>query len=245
MAKEFVIAKTTKEAASYLRKGAALLAGGTEVNRLESSVSANTLVSIGRIQGLDGISKSGKSLKLGSMCTFQELVDCEKVPDYLKKACLFMSSRTRRNMATIGGNIASMRDDSYLLATLLACGAKLTVLKAGKEVTVPLESYVKDAKVRKYLILSVTVPSEGCVASKRYANTAASHSYLTVSASKKGKAIRLGICAKNSGIYCCEDYSSIMNIKFKTDMFGSKEYKKYLLDVTSVDLINEVKGDDK
>lgn len=245
MAKEFVIAKSVKEASAYLKKGATLLAGGTEINRLNSSVKADTLVSIGRLEGLDSVSKSGKLVKIGAMCTFQELVENPKVPEYLKKACLFMSSRTRRNMATIGGNIACLRDDSYLLATLLACDAKLTLLKAGKEVSLPLCSYVSDSKERKYLITDVTIPSEAMLASKRYSNTAASHSYLTVAACKKGKSIKLGVCAKNSGVYCCEDYSSLMNIKFKTDMFGSKEYKKYLLDVTAVDLINEVKGEDK
>lgn len=246
MAKEFVIAKSVKEASAYLKNGAALLAGGTEINRLNSSVKADTLVSIGRLEGLDSVSKTSKHVKIGAMCTFQELAENSAVPEYLKKACLYMSSRTRRNMATIGGNIASLRDDSYLLATLLACDANLELLKAGKVSEVPLLDYVNNAKERAYMIVAVVIPCDNVsVDSKRYSNTASSHAVLTVAAAKKGKKIKVACCAKNSGIYCFDDFADLLKIKFKSDMYGSKEYKKYLLETTVVDLINKIKGEDK
>lgn len=247
MANELIIAKTVKEAASYLRKGSAILAGGTEVNRLGSSVEADTLVSIGRIDGLDQVSKckigSESYIKIGAMCTFQEAVENEKLPGYFRDACLYMSSRTKRNMATIGGNVACLRDDSYLLATLMAVHAQIELLKSGKTETVCICRYIKEEKLRKYLILSVMIPAAKIiVASKRYANTAASHAFLTMAVAKLGKQLSYGVCAKNSGLYLLDSKEDLAKIKFKSDMYGSISYKKYLLDVTSEDLTKTVMG---
>ena len=128
MVDNLIIAEGLEEALKQKTKNSAFLAGGTEINRLGSTVQARKLISIGRIGELDGISDADNAVKIGAMCTFQDIIDSSLVPDYLKEACRFMGSRTKRNMATIGGNIALRRTDSYLYATLIACGAKLELL---------------------------------------------------------------------------------------------------------------------
>ena len=138
MVDNLILAQSAKEAARL--KGSnnksAYLAGGTEINRLGSTINARTLISIGRIEELDGIREEDGAVLIGSMCTFQDIIESPLTPAYLKEACLFMGSRTKRNMATIGGNIALRRTDSYLYATLLACAAKLTLMnKSGKTET--------------------------------------------------------------------------------------------------------------
>ena len=249
MADSLYIAKNIKEAVSYIKKGSTILAGGTQINRLDSPVKAKSLVSIGRIEGLDKIEKTAfegvKYIKIGSMCTFQEAVESTVLPQYFKDACLNMSSRTKRNMATIGGNIASLRDDSYILAMLLCCKAKLEVInKSSKTSVIELCTYVSETdKYKDFLITGVFIPaSKQNIAQKRYANTASSHGYITMAMNKNKKEYTVGLCVKNSGIYTFGKLGETDKVTLKDDMFGSKEYKKYLLKITEEDLVKVLGG---
>lgn len=249
MVNHLFIAKNEKDAVSYMKKGSVILAGGTEINRLDSYVRASSLVSIGRIENLDKIERvtvdSARYIRIGCMCTFQEAVENGIVPDYLKKACLFMSSRTKRNMATIGGNIAALRDDSYLWAVLLAVKAKIELLNLnGRKTSVDADMYLSKAdKYKSSLVLSVLLPAKKLnVASKRYANTSSSHGYITMAIAKSKSEYSIGICLKNSGIYSADSLDLVYGLPVKDDMFGSKEYKKYLLRITAEDLVKTLGG---
>lgn len=272
MAEKLIIATSIEEAVSLKDSSSIFLAGGTEVNRLDSPCNAEVLVSIGRV-GMDTIDetdaeidclkgkKSGRFIRIGAMCTFQELVDSLSVPDYLREACLFMSSRTKRNMATIGGNIASARDDSYLLATLIACGAAVELDCKGKKHVYGVCRYLKEkAGYPDSLITAVLLPKkEMTVVSKRYANTAASHAPVTVSLSLSEGKYRIGAAVKNAGVRRLvevedlvnsksatdEEISKAVDLDIKDDMFGSAKYKRYLLGVTVTDLIKKAAGGKK
>ncbi len=249
MVDQLFIAKNEKEVVSCMKKGSVILAGGTEINRLDSKVKASSLVSIGRIPNLDKIERvtvdSARYIKIGCMCTFQEAVENNSVPDYLKKACLYMSSRTKRNMATIGGNIAALRDDSYLWSVLLAAKAKIELQSLnGKKTTVDADMYLSKAdKYKSALILSVLLPARKLnVVSKRYANTASSHGYITMAIAKSKNEYCVGLCLKNSGIYSSNSLDLVSVVPVKDDMFGSKEYKRYLLRITAEDLVKSLGG---
>lgn len=268
MVDNLIIAASAKEAAR-LRAGekrSSYLAGGTEINRLGGTIDARTLISIGRIGELDGISAEGGAVVIGAMCTFQDLIDSPVVPGYLKEACRFMGSRTKRNMATIGGNIALRRTDSYLYATLLACGAKLTMInRAGKEERRCVCCYLhRYEELKEMLITSVIVPEDARVVSKRYSNTVQSHAVLTVSmgetkwCDKSG--LRLAVAAKNTALTRLDEISEALEqgeltddeilkmikadktLRFKSDIYGSPEYKRYLLAVTINDLYRKIRG---
>ncbi len=266
MAKNLIIAESAVQAASSKNAESAFLAGGTEINRLGSSIKASTLVGIGRIAELDGMAEieedGGKYVRIGSMCTFQDIVESPIVPEYLKESCLFMASRTKRNMATIGGNIALRRTDSYLYPTLIACHAKLEFVDGkGEPDKRCVNCYLKRYdELKDKLIVAVLVPTDICVASKRYSNTAQSHAVLTVSMGCRDGRINLGVAAKNAALLNLkeisealekEDLSDAQILKmvsenkglcFKQDIFGSPEYKRYLLSVTIADLAKKVKG---
>ncbi len=262
MAEKLILAKSALEAVKHKNSRSAFLAGGTEDNRLDSSVTARTLISIGRIAELDGISKADGMVRIGAMTTFQEMIDSPIVPDYLKEACRFMGSRTKRNMATIGGNIALRRTDSYLYATLLACHAKLELMdKEGAKTTKCACFYLKNYKdLKDSLIISVSVPEKAMVVSKRYSNTVQSHAVLTVSMGKVDGKLRLAVAAKDTALKGLCDIAEALEakdlsddeikamvksdsgLKFRHDIFGSPEYKRYLLSVTINDLAKVVKG---
>ena len=264
MVDNLIIAEGLEEALKQKTRNSSFLAGGTEINRLGSTVQARKLISIGRIGELDGISDADNAVKIGAMCTFQDIIDSSLVPDYLKEACRFMGSRTKRNMATIGGNIALRRTDSYLYATLIACGAKLELLgKEGETETRCVCCYLRHHdNFKDMLIKSITVPKDALVFSKRYSNTVQSHAVLTVAIGKaqcKERALRLAVAAKDTALTRLDDIADELEkrdlsdaeilkmieqnkeLDFKADIYGSPEYKRYLLAVTIADLAKKVK----
>jgi putative selenate reductase FAD-binding subunit len=261
MARELILAKTAAEAVAAKTESAVFVAGGTEVNRLGSPYDADILISLKKCSDLSDIRTDSGYVTIGSMCTFQQLVESAEVPGYLKEAALFMASRTKRNMATIGGNIASLRSDSYLIPTLMAVGAVLEMAGAdGSCNRIGIAEYVDENEAGK-LIVSVTVPAEAKVVSKRYANTAQSHAVLTMSASLSEEGIWLDGAVKNVGLlhFCdlekafredpdiseekiIEMVRSCSGLHTADDMFGSDEYKRYLIAVTAYDLHKRLTG---
>ena len=246
MVKQLIIAKTAEEAVALKGQRSAFLAGGTEINRLGSSCEASRLIGVGRVPTLDGIdeytdAENGiRYIRIGAMSTFQDIVDSPLVPAYLKEACRFMGSRTKRNMATIGGNIALRRTDSYLYATLLACHARLDLMcKDGAVIRKCTKAYLEDFKAyADMLIVSVLVPVDAVVFSKRYANTVQSHAVLTVSVGLAEGKMRYAVAAKDTYLGLLPENELV----FKDDIYGSAEYKKYLLSVTIADLDKKVRG---
>ena len=258
------MAKSPEEAIGAKNASAVFIAGGTEVNRLgsDAAAAADTLISLKRCAGLNLIEDDGDNIRLGAMCTFQQIVESEKTPSYLKEAARFMASRTKRNMATIGGNIAALRDDSYMLPVLFAVHAELEVLKASGTEKMSAYSYMEAAEAGgDMLITAVIVPKNMKVASKRYANTAQSHAVLTMSAAMTGEGISLYGAVKNVGLlYFCDlekkfrenpDVSEdeiiemvrvCTGLETADDMFGSDAYKRYLIGVTAFDLHSKLAG---
>jgi len=264
MSRQLIMAATAAEAAEAKNAASAFLAGGTETERLGSLVHADTLIFLKNIPGLGEIEDSGEFLKIGSICTFEKAMESSLVPDYLKTALAFMGSRTKRNMATVGGNISIFRCDSYIVPTLIAAGAKLELLDAsgGRDI-VCMERYAEEReKYKDCLITALLLTKEPVtVISKRYANTAESHACLTVSMGKCGSRLRIGAAVKNSGIFTLKELAAKMEQNsslaeddimawcrswngavIHDDMFGSEAYKRYLLGVTLTDMYHCIQG---
>ena len=191
------------------------LSGGTEILRLNTEVDKNSpLIDILPLLS-DEIRKEGDSVLIGASATFALLLSSPVVPDYLKEALCYMPSPQLRNQATIGGNIASWRDDSFLIPTLSASGAELTVDSSdGEKERMSIEDY----GLKRGLILSVSIPASAEVRNFRESLTSHSHAVVTASFGE-------GECyaVKGSGIFFSYD-----ELKFNDDMFGSASYKSYL-----------------
>lgn len=191
------------------------LSGGTEILRLNTGVDKNSpLIDILPLLS-DEIRKEGDSVLIGASATFALLLSSPVVPDYLKEALCYMPSPQLRNQATIGGNIASWRDDSFLIPTLSASGAELTVVSSdGEKERMSIEDY----GLKRGLILSVSIPASAEVRNFRESLTSHSHAVVTASFGE-------GECyaVKGSGIFF-----SYEELKFNDDMFGSASYKSYL-----------------
>ena len=211
--RDLVRINSLKEA---VRKDGILLAGGTEVLRLNSPLKKDMpLIDILPFLS-DEIRKDGEKLSIGSAATFASILSCPYSPEYLKEAVSYMPSPQLRNQATIGGNIASWRDDSYLIPTLSASGAVLFVLNQdGKEESIPIMEYCKKGGI----ILSVSIRGDEKVRNFREGLTSHSHAVVTASFSSKSECYAI----KGSGIFF-----SLEHAEFCSDMYGSAEYKSYL-----------------
>ena len=242
MSRELCAAASASEAVIMRDASSAYLAGGTELLRSGTERSADRLIMLKNIPELKGVSgETPEAVRIGSMTTFQEALGSDLVPAYLKEALRYMASRTKRDMATIGGNVALMRDDSYLAATLIAAHAKLELLhwakpdsgesvqdrsgcpdKNGSDLEeasqVRGDQPVREAIcIRRYLqhreeyqkdlITAIMVRTDICVVSKRYANTAESHSYLTAAMGYADGRFRVGVSVKNAGVFFPKEFS--------------------------------------
>ena len=293
MSRELCAAASASEAVIMRDASSAYLAGGTELLRSGTERSADRLIMLKNIPELKGVSgETPEAVRIGSMTTFQEALGSDLVPVYLKEALRYMASRTKRNMATIGGNVALMRDDSYLAATLIAAHAKLELLHWVKPDSGELvqdrsgcpdknrldleeasqargDQPVREAIcIRRYLqhreeyqkdlITAIMVRTDICVVSKRYANTAESHSYLTAAMGYVDGRFRVGVSVKNAGVFFPKEFSDSLGedenaetfarfanswagLDIPDDLYGSTAYKRYLLGVTLENLYRSLK----
>ena len=293
MSRELCAAASASEAVVMRDASSAYLAGGTELLRSGTERSADRLIMLKNIPELKGVSgETPEAVRIGSMTTFQEALGSDLVPAYLKEALRYMASRTKRNMATIGGNVALMRDDSYLAATLIAAHAKLELLRrvkpdSGESAQVRFgcpdknrldleetaqgrgDQPVREAIcIRRYLqhreeyqkdlITAIMVRTDICVVSKRYANTAESHSYLTAAMGYADGRFRVGVSVKNAGVFFPKEFSDSLGedenaetfarfanswagLDIPDDLYGSTAYKRYLLGVTLENLYRSLK----
>ena len=254
MSDKLIMARTPEEAVRAGAEGCSFLAGGTEALRLGSPVDAEAYVSVRRTEAMRSVCSDAGIVTIGAACTFQELIDNSQVPAYLKEALHFMASRTRRNMATVGGNIAACRDDSFLLPTLIAASAVLELMDSdGRCEKIFAEDYVLNKeKYEGRLITSVTVPAEGiAIRSARSANTAQSHARLTAAMSLDEGRYKIACAVKNTGLFVLDGIAEALggsdlsedeivslvredgSIDFEDDLlYGSADYRRYLLGIT-------------
>jgi len=117
---------------------AVYLGGGTWVNWAGSNAHPEKVVLLGGLLP-DSVNRVNGRVEIGAGITLQALIDSEDVPEPLRRAAGFIFSRSIRNMATLGGNIAANRTDSYILPALVALNARVKTADAGE---MPVEGYL-------------------------------------------------------------------------------------------------------
>ncbi len=158
MIQEFFKPQTIAEAVELKDKykdEAVFMAGGTDVNCRDASAAVEKVIGIEQLR-LNEISKTDDALLIGAGVTIQELIDSPNVPDQLSIAAGHFINRNIRNIATIGGNIASNNSTSNLIPILVALDADLKL--AGSESPVSVYDYTTHESSR--LIENLTISSE-------------------------------------------------------------------------------------
>lgn len=199
----------------------AYLAGGTDDLRLGGAAEGKELIDINAL-GFNTIEEKDGKLYIGAQVTLQQLVESDLIPAFIKEAAKFCASFAKRNAATVGGNLALRRDDSYLAAALCAAEAKLIALSAKGEKEESVYDYLKGSCkcLLEYIVIEKN--REGWV--KRFGNTSSSHAALIAAVSGDIYALTV----KGSGLACGNTPDLYETMEFCDDLTGSAEYKKYL-----------------
>ncbi len=157
-----------------------ILAGGTDDLRLNGSAPGKDLIDISAL-GLDDIFVQDGKLYIGARCTFNQVIESDLVPEFIKEAAHFCASFTKRNSATVGGNVGLRRSDSYLAAALTAADAVLQSITPHGEEMKPIGEYLQSKCMRLIEYVVLDADRTGWV--KRFTNTASSHAAVTAAVS--------------------------------------------------------------
>ena len=199
----------------------AYLAGGTDDLRLGGAAEGKELIDINAL-GFDTIEEKNGKIYVGSRVSLQKLIESDLIPAFIKEAAKFCASFVKRNSATVGGNLALRRDDSYLAAALCAADAKLIALGANGEKEENVYDYLKGECKCLLEYIVIDKEREGWV--KRFGNTVSSHAALI--AAESGGIYALSV--KGSSLACGNTPELYETMEFCDDLAGSAEYKKYL-----------------
>lgn len=124
--------QTLPEALEHLRtKDVTILAGGTDLmvqTHAGRAKLGSTLLNIRRIGALHTIEPDGEGIRIGALCTMNELPRDPLIKqhfDILLQACDHFASDQLRNSATIGGNVCNASPAGDSLVPLLALDAQV------------------------------------------------------------------------------------------------------------------------
>ena len=149
---------------------AVILAGGTTVNA-EPTSSAAVAVDLQALD-LSGIETDDKVVRIGATTRLQDIVDSDEIPSLLRDLARREAPNTIRNVATIGGTIATVNPESQLLTGLLAYGATVTAVGDGSTTEHSISELLDDASlIDGSIITSVSIPTGGTAAAERTART--------------------------------------------------------------------------
>lgn len=164
-------AATLEDAAAVMRRhapNARLLAGGTDllVDLKTRRISVGHVVSLNRIDALRGISETADGLRVGALTTIAQL---DRSPIVRRRysplldATSQMANPQIRNVATVGGNLASAVPCADLPPVLTVMNASVVLWSPRRERTVPLDAFfvgVRQTALRKGELLMAILVSQ-------------------------------------------------------------------------------------
>lgn len=194
MIERFYKPKTIQEALSLKKKlkdDAIFLAGGTLVNSKDFPQRFTSLISLEGLKENDVKTSKKGEVRIGALCTLEQLIENNSIPEVLRKALSQVVSRNIRNMATLGGHIAGARACSDLIPALIALEAEIEIYKPSAKY-LSLEEYLKEKP--DGLITEISLPRAHTSRSQAFANfrlSSNSTSLLIAVASVQMKANRI------------------------------------------------------
>lgn len=243
---ELILASSLAEALALKDAESIFFAGGTGIGYKDSGIRAKKMIVIPDIPGIREIAlQEDGFVRIGALVTFTRALEDPAVPACLKEALRFCGSLPKRNMATVGGNLASRRDDSYLVPTLIAAGARICLEgRDGREVTGMEDFMGGKERYADSLVTALLVRPSVRVLSKRFANTVESHACLTLSMGRSGDEFRIGMAIKGSGIFQTDMRcwsTTWEEAGVADDMYGSEAYKRHIARVTLEAMYEELR----
>lgn len=142
--KEYFLPGSVDEAVSLLAEhGPSLLvmSGGTlAMPLINEGVSIPEMVMGLRRAGLNYISRSNGSLRIGATTTMTQMLQQDAIP-VLSEAAHHIGGWAIRNMGTVGGNLFAPPPSGDMAVALLALDASVVLVSQGGQRTLPLEEF--------------------------------------------------------------------------------------------------------
>lgn len=218
--------QTKKEAVEMrvANENSRYLAGGTDDLRLGGDTDNETiLIDVNPLLERGITDMDGGIIKVGALTTFNEMISSPLVPQVIKTACRYNASFARRNSATVGGNIALKREDSYLLALFVALGVTFNSTTLHCEGEKSVEDYASSKCKRLIDYFLIDTKKKAWV--KRFGLSSTTHAALIAAVADDEK---YAISVHGSAFACGSSPDIWKDIKYVSDITGSAEYKEYL-----------------
>lgn len=174
---DYYRANSLSEAFSLLQEhsGAKVIAGGHSLLPALKLRLADpgTLIDIGRIAELKGITANGSAVRIGALTTHATVAIASNLPKGLTEAASWIGDPQVRNRGTVGGNIAHADPASDLPTVLTALGATINLVGPGGERSVAAQDFFtglfETTLQEGELVSSIDVPTESAGTGSAYA----------------------------------------------------------------------------
>lgn len=204
-----------------------LVAGGTSRNAFQVSRPVE-VVDLQAI-GCDQIRSEGSTLEIGAMIRLTDLAAHHAVPELVRDLTRREGPNTLRNVATVGGTVATGNAESELVAGLLVFDGLVTVARVGgaKE-SIPLqELYADRSKLAGSVIVAIRIETDGATAAARTGRTPADTSIVAAVGRRSTRGIRVAVTGMAATPILVEP-GGLADLDPPGDFRGSPDYRRHL-----------------
>ena len=231
-----------EEALSLLNRDgprSVLVAGGTSLNVSPSAGPVET-IDLQAI-GCDQIRLEGTTLEIGAMVRLTDLAAHQSLPELLQDLTKREGPNTLRNVATVGGTIATGNAESELLAGLLVFDGQVIVAGSGGSTeSVPLHQLLADrSRLARSIIVAIRIETDGSAAAARTGRTPADASIVAAVGRRSTSGIRLAVTGVAATPILVEP-GGIADLDPPGDFRGSPEYRRHLAGTLVSRVIDQV-----
>jgi carbon-monoxide dehydrogenase medium subunit len=206
---EFKRPTTIDEAAAALKAapGAKLLAGGqTLIPTLKFRLAnPETVIDLGKVAALRGISRQGNSLVIGAMTTHAAIAESADVKASIPGFAALaegIGDPHVRNRGTIGGSVANNDPAADYPAAVLALGASITTNKRTIDADAFFTGLFSTALGEDEIMTSIAFPVPQSFGYAKFANPASRYALVGVAVARTSAGPRVAVTgAGSSGIF--------------------------------------------
>jgi carbon-monoxide dehydrogenase medium subunit len=206
---EYYRPQTVADAAKLLtaNKDAKLLAGGHTLIPTMKQRLANpkTIVDLGRIGELRGVSRSGNALVIGAMTTHAEVADSPVVRSSIARladAAGVIGDPHVRQRGTIGGSVANNDPAADYPAALLALGATIATNRREIKADDFFKGLFATALQDGEIITRISLPVPAKFGYAKFANPASRYALVGVAVAQAGSGPRVAVTgAGKNGVF--------------------------------------------
>ncbi len=215
------------------------LGGGTEINGLPGRVPSE-VVDLQAL-GLADISRDGATLDVGSMVTLRDFIEHEWTPPLLRDLARREGPNTIRNVATLGGVVATADPESGLVAGLLAYSAVVSIAGASGIENVVLTDLVGGGKgLVGSIITSVQIALGGDGTFEATARTPADTPIVLVAGHRSDDDSLLLAATGVAATPVLIEPDGIEDLRPPPDFRGSADYRRHLAGVLAARVVGRL-----